>query len=233
MLPLFILWLIRRYHHSGKGLAVSKKSFETLRTQLPRYISIALIVALVLLTFNGHSQAKSLNYQIMRKGSKVGSLHFSQFVSAGMNYLEMESEVKTSFVFTFTAKVKEEAVYYSNGVLLRSSIYRKMNGSEKVNKQHHEANNQYIIHSGKDSVVTKNYPITYNMLSLYNEEPVNVSKVYSDIFETFLAIQKTGDHDYKIDLPDGNYNCYYYKDGVLNLVEVHNSLYSATIVLAK
>jgi hypothetical protein len=232
MLPLFIIWLIRR-HQSGKNFTASKKSFEKLRTDLSRYISIVMIIVLVLLTFNGHSQTRSLNYNIIRKGSKVGSLHFSQINTGGMNYLEMESEVTTSFIFTFTAKAKEEAVYYSNGVLLRSSIYRKMNGSEKVNKQHQEANNQYIIHSGKDSTVTKNYPITYNMLSLYNEEPVNIGKVYSDNFEIFITIQKTGEHQYKIDLPDGNYNCYYYKDGVLTLVEVHHSLYSANIVLAR
>jgi len=233
MLPLFIMWLIRRYHQSGKDAAASKNCVEKFRTGAGRHLSFAIIVILVLLSFNGHSQTTSLNYNIIRKGSKVGSLHFTQYNAAGMKYLEMESKVKTSFIFTFTAKVKEEAVYYSNGVLLRSSIYRKMNGTEKVNKQHLEANNQYIIHSGKDSAITKNYPITYTMLSFYNEEPVNIRQVYSEILETFLAIQKTGDHEYKIDLPDGNYNYYYYKLGILNLVELHHSLYSANIVLAK
>jgi len=232
MLPLFIMWLIRHYHQSGKNLPASKKNFEKFRTHLPRCISIVMIVVLVLLTFNGHPQTTSLNYNIIRKGSKVGSLHFTQFNAAGMNYLNMESEVKTSFIFTFTARAKEEAVY-SNGVLLRSSIFRQMNGSEKVNKQHQAANNQYVIHAGRNSAVTKNYPITYNMLSLYSSEPVNVDKVYSDNFEAFLAIEKISDHQYKITLPDGNYNYYYYKLGVLNLVEVHHSLYSANIVLAK
>jgi len=63
-------------------------------------------------------------------------------------------------------------------------------------------------------------------------EALNVDKVYSDIFETFIVIQKTGEHRYKITLPDGNYNYYNYKQGVLTLVEVHQSLYSANIVLA-
>jgi hypothetical protein len=231
MLPIFIIWLIRRYHQPAKSLIASTKNVKKFRNHLPRYISIALILVLLLFAFCSFSQTRSLNYQIFRNGDKVGSLHFTQSTVAGMNYLEMESEVKTRFIFTFTASAKEEAVY-SNGILLRSSIYRQMNGSEKANKQHQVANNQYIIHAGKKSGVIKNYPITYNMLSLYSVEPLNVDKVYSDNFETFLAIQKTGDHRYKITLPDGNYNYYSYIRGVLNLVEVHHSLYSASIVLS-
>jgi len=142
MLPLFIIWLIRRYRRPAKKA-------EKFKPHLPGYISIVLIITLLLIVFNGHSQTRALNYQIFRNGSKVGSLHFTQSTVAGMNYLEMESEVKVRFIFIFTASAKEEAVY-SNGILLRSSIYRKMNGSEKTNKQHQAANNQYIIHAGKN-----------------------------------------------------------------------------------
>jgi hypothetical protein len=143
----------------------------------------------------------------------------------------MESDVKTRFVFTFTAHASEEAVY-NNGILLRSSIYRRLNDSEKANKQHQVTDNrQYLIRTGKRSELTKTYPITYNMLSLYSKEPENISKVYSDNFQTFLAIEKVASHKYKITLPDGNYNYYYYKNGILNLVEVHHSFYSANIIL--
>jgi hypothetical protein len=227
MLPLFIIWLIRRYSRNAKN-----SSAQTLKLPgyLSRSVSIALIIALLLFAFNAYSQTQSLNYQIIRNGNKVGSLHFTQSTISGMNYLKVESEVKTRFIFSFTANAREEAVY-SNGVLLRSSIYRQLNGSEKANKQHQALNNQYIIHAGKNSVVKREYPITYNMLSLYSLEPLSIDKVYSDNFEAFLAIQKTGDHRYRINLPDGNYNNYYYKQGVLNLVEVHHSLYSASIVL--
>jgi hypothetical protein len=231
MLPLFILWLIRRYRLSAKDLPAASKNSEKFRRHLPKHTSIALILVLLLFAFNGHSQTRSLNYHILRNGSKVGSLHFTQSIVAGINYLEMESEVKTRFLFAFTISVKEEAVY-SNGILLRSSIYRQTNGNEKANKQHLVGNNQYIIQTGKNSAVVKNYPITYNMLSLYSMEPANVDKVYSDSFETFVSIQKMGEHRYKISLPDGSYNSYYYKQGVLTLVEVHHSLYSANIVLA-
>jgi hypothetical protein len=227
MIPVIIIWLIRRYKQNQKknktapGLKKSNTSFKV--------IAGALII-MQFATLNVFAQNKSLNYQIVRNGSKVGTLRFSETTSAGMDYLKMESDVKTRFVFTFIAHALEEAVYV-NGVLLRSSIYRQLNGNEKANKQHQASNRQYIVHKGKETEVLNNFPITYNMLSLYSKEPESVNKVYSDNFETFLAIQQPEPHKYKVTLPDGNYNYYYYKNGILNEIDVHHSMYSATITL--
>ena len=230
MIPVFIIWLIRRHRQNLKKSKKIPVAVQEVKKQLPHFETILLLILVLLLALKSNSQNRSLNYQILRNGNKVGSLHFSETATGDMDYLKMESDVKTRFIFSFTAHANEEAVYY-NGVLLRSSIYRMLNGNEKANKQHQAGNQQYIIHKGKSSEVTKNYPITYNMLSLYSKEPENVNKVYSDNFETFIAIQKTDAHKYKIELPDGNYNYYYYKDGVLNQVEIHHTLYSANIVL--
>ncbi len=231
MIPVFILWVILRYRQNQKKNNNETVAFKKSKILSSRMKSIFLIIAILLTGMKNYSQNKSFNYQILRNGNKVGTLHFSEMATGNMDYLKMESDVKTRFIFTFTAHANEEAVYY-NGVLLHSSIYRQLNGNEKANKQHQVDNRQYIIHKGKDDEIIKNYPITYNMLSLYSKEPENVSTVYSDNFETFITIQKTGVHKYKIILPDGNYNYYCYKDGILNLIEVHHSLYSASIVLS-
>jgi uncharacterized protein DUF6134 len=226
MIPVLIIWLIKRYRgkNKTKNVAVVSKNPE-------KYLRLLLVLLpLALLPIKGYSQNKALTYQIVRNGNKVGTLQFSETSVGDMDHLKMESDVKTRFVFTFTAHSNEEAVYY-NGVLLRSSIYRKLNGTEKVNKQHQADNKQYVIHAGERTEVTKNYPIKYSMLSFYSKEPENISEVYSDNFQRFIAIQKTDQHKYKITLPDGSYNNYSYKNGVLNLVEVHHSLYSANIVL--
>jgi hypothetical protein len=226
MIPVFIIWLIRRYkQNQKKNKAPGFKNSKTFST----LITGALII-MQFATLNAFSQNKSLNYQIVRNGNKVGTLRFSETTSAGIDYLKMESDVKTRFIFTFVAHALEEAVY-CNGVLLRSSIYRQLNGNEKANKQHQADNRQYIVHKGKETEVLKNFPITYNMLSLYSREPESISKVYSDNFETFLAIQQPEPHKYKVTLPDGNYNYYYYKNGILSQIEVHHSMYSANIIL--
>jgi len=228
MIPVAIVWLIRRY--MKKNNTKISDLLRQFKNHFPKFIAFLLLVILVLLSVTSKAQKRSLSYSIIRNGSKVGTIQFSQTTNGGMNYLNLESEVKTRFIFTFTAKAKEEAVY-SNGVLLHSSIYRQMNGSEKANKQHEAVNNQYVIHAGKKTETVKNYPITFNMLSLYTTEPVDIGKVYSDNFQTFLSIERSESHKYKITMPDGNYNYYYYQNGILKTVEVHHSLYSATIVL--
>jgi len=230
MIPVLIIWLIKHYRENNKGkMAVVAPKIA--KKYLPFVAAILLLVILLIFSTNSYSQNKTLNYQIIRNGDKVGSLLFSETSTGDLDYLKMESDVKTRLIFTFTAHASEEAVY-NNGILLRSSIYRRLNGTEKANKQHQATGNrQYLIRTGETSELTKTYPITYNMLSLYSKEPENISKVYSDNFQTFLAIEKAASHKYKITLPDGNYNYYYYKNGILNLVEVHHSFYSANIVL--
>jgi len=230
MIPVLIIWLIKHYRENNKGkMAVVAPKIA--KKYLPFVAAILLLVILLIFSTNSYSQNKTFNYQIIRNGDKVGSLLFSEISTGDLDYLKMESDVKTRLIFTFTAHASEEAVY-NNGILLRSSIYRRLNGTEKANKQHEATGNrQYLIRTGKTSEFTKTYPITYNMLSLYTKEPENISKVYSDNFQTFLAIEKAASHKYKITLPDGNYNYYYYKNGILNLVEVHHSFYSANIIL--
>lgn len=230
MIPVFIIWMIIRYREKRNTKKTAAILPNKPKKQLQPVTSILLLLLFLNVETKGYSQNKTLNYQIIRNGNKVGTLRFSETSTGDMDYLKMESDVKTKFIFTFTAHASEEAVY-SKGILLRSSIYRRLNGSEKVNKQHEANNRQYIIHAGERSEVAKAYPITYNMLSLYSKEPDGVSRVYSDNFQTFISIETLGLHKYRITLPDGNYNYYYYKKGVLAFVEVHHSIYTASIVL--
>ena len=230
MLPVIIIWMILRYRERKNIKKTAVITPGKPKKQFPPVTSILLLILFLNFETKGHSQNKVLNYQIIRNGTRVGTLSFLETSTGEIDHLKMESDVKTKFIFTFTAHASEEAVY-SNGILLHSSIYRKLNGSEKINKQHEVNNRQYIIHAGERSEVTNAYPITYNMLSLYSKEPESTSRVYSDNFQAFIAIEKLGLHKYKITLPDGNYNYYYYKNGVLSLVEVHHSIYTASIVL--
>ncbi len=198
----------------------------------PDYLLRQLVIAVVLsiVVMPGLSQSRSLNFQIIRNENKIGTVRFSENTSGTTDSLKMESNVKTRFIFTFIGFVLESATF-RNGVLSESSIYRKFNGDEKVNKQHRAMNSQYVISKGATSMVMKDYPITYNMLCLYSKEPVNISKVYSDNFEKFLSIQKVDTHKYRITLPDDNYNIYHYIDGVLNRVEVHHTFYTVDLIL--
>lgn len=191
---------------------------------------IFLLIVFLILNLSGTSQKKTLYFDILRNGNKVGMIVFSQSASGGVDSLRSESTVKTKLVRTVVAEAKETAVF-KDGILKESFIYRKLNGKEKANKKHRAVNGKYVITIGTQLSELDAYPITYNMLCLYSKEPVNIRKVYSDNHESSLKIEKIEDHKYKVILPDDNYNYYLYKDGVLNQVEIHRSLYSAKVVL--
>ena len=176
------------------------------------------------------AQEKKLTYNIKRNGDVVGNIRFVQNIAGNRTVLTLESEVNTRFIFSFKAKAKEEAIY-ENGIMTWSTIFRKLNGNIKADKKTKANGNAYTIYKGTKTETLKNYPIRYNMLSIYVTEPVSISKVYSDNFQQQVDIQKIADHHYKIKFPDGNYNEYFYANGICSKVEVHHTLYRATIEL--
>ena len=188
------------------------------------------LIVLLSVAISANAQEKKLEYNIKRNGDVVGTIHFIQRVAGSRTVLTMESEVNTRFIFNFTAKAKEETIY-DNGIMTWSSIFRKLNGNVKADKKTKAVGNAYTIYKGKKTETLKNYPIRYNMLSVYLTEPIDVSKAYSDNFQQQVDIQKIAAHHYKIKFPDGNSNEYYYTNGICSKVEIHHSMYRATIEL--
>jgi len=225
MIPTIIFFLLRRYkrHHPAKAERIELFIVKASKSILLIILSNA-IAAFAL------SQEKKLNYDIKRNGNIVGNIRFSQNSSGSRSILKMETEVKTRFILSFNAKAQEETVY-ENGIMISSSFYRKMNGNIKADKKTKVSGNSYTIFNGTKTETLNNYPIRYNMLSIYTLEPVNINKVYSDNFQQFLDIQKLALHHYKIKFPDGNYCEYYYINSICSKVEIHHSLYNATIEL--
>ena len=227
MIPTILFFLLKRYSRYQPAKA---ERIQLLVTKTGRTVFMILLCTAI--SAIASSQEKKLEYQIKRNGTVVGDVHYTQNSYGNRTKLMIESEVKTKFIFTFTAKAQEEAIY-DNGIMTWSFIYRKLNGNEKANKKTKAFGNSYTIFKGNKAESLNKYPIRYNMLSLYTTEPGSINQVYSDNFEQFIAIEKTAEHKYKIELPDGNYNNYYYENGVLSCIEVHHSLYSASIQLKK
>ena len=192
--------------------------------------NLSLLVVLLGTMISINAQEKRLEYNIKRNGDVVGNIHFIQGIAGNRTVLTMESEVNTRFIFNFKAKAKEEVIY-DNGIMTWSSIFRKLNGTIKVDKKTKANGSAYTVYKGSKKETLNNYPIRYNMLSVYIIEPLNITKVYSDNFQQQIDIQRVADHHYKIKFPDGNYNEYFYTNGVCSKIEIHHSMYSATIEL--
>jgi hypothetical protein len=176
------------------------------------------------------AQEKALSYTIKTDGQSVGTLNIMKAALGNKICYKLKSEVKTKFIFTYVANGIEEAVY-ENGILVYSSVYQKLNGKEKLNKQIKRSGDKYFVTEKGSQKFLPDTIIGFNMICLYSNEPVHTSQVFSDKFQKHLPIQKVGEHHYKVSFPGGHYNEYYYSNGVCTRIEVNHSLYNAIMEL--
>lgn len=192
------------------------------------------VVLLLLLTagmaFYAFSQERVLQYIIKRNGDAVGNLILRENKSPNRVTYNLQSAVKTSFLFAITVKAIEEAIY-ENGILTYSHFYQKVNSNERVNTEIQTSGKGYVVISKQEVKPLKSYPITCNLVCLYTTEPLHTARVFADKFQQFIAIENLGAHHYRITLPDGNYNEYFYQAGTCIKVKLNSTWFSAEMEL--
>lgn len=193
---------------------------------------VVAVLTLLFVTISLYAQNLSLEYAIIKQNKKVGTLSFSRISNKDGVTFKVESNVLTNMVVPVKVETQEMA-HYKNGILQYSSIYRKVNDKQKVNKQLRLKKNSYILTQGSKETSLDIYPIRNSMVGIFCQEPLHISTIYSDNYQQLISIQKTNEHQYKTLLPNGNYNYYYFKNGICYKVEVHHSLYSLQFVLNK
>lgn len=225
MIPAIILMLMRRFqrNYPQQFLVVKAKLFYAVKILF--FMAVAFL--LVLIT---KAQERNLDYTIKRNGNKVGKMNVREVKEGDKISLQLQSDIKTSFIFTFSAKGIEQAEY-NNGILVYSSVYQKLNGNEKVNKQIKYVNDTYIINNNGKEEKLVNVKIYYNLLCIYNHEPLQTVLIFSDKYQKFLPIYKIEEHHYRIKFPEGSTNDYWFEKGVCKKIEVDHTFYSAVMEL--
>ena len=197
---------------------------------------VARMVLLLLLTTGvmcyAFAQERVFQYVVKRNGDRIGDMVVKENKEGNRVTYKMQSAVKTSFLFTITARALEEAVY-ENGILTYSHFYQKVNSNERVNTEIQASRNGYVVISKQDVSALKSYPITYNMVRLYTTEPLHQASVFADKFQRFVSIETIHPHQYKITFPDGNYNEYQYQAGVCTLVKLNSTWFNAEMELKR
>jgi hypothetical protein len=175
---------------------------------------------------------QKLKYNVVQNNDVIGWLKLDKKDSANFSLIKFSSEIKKRLVILFTV-IEEQEALFQNGILTRSYVYRKINDDIKVNKQTIYTGDHYVIKNEKTSTPLMLNNIAYNQLSLYFREPNSINEVYSDHYERYLKIEKNGNENYTLKLPNGNKNTYYYSNGVCTKVKVEQSLFTIEFVLIK
>jgi len=195
-------------------------------------ISFLLIHFALFLSIVSFTQRSVLTYNVVQNNDVIGWLKLDKRDSSNSSFIKFSSEIKKRVVFLFTIIEKQEA-FFQNGIMTYSYVYRKINDNIKVNKFTTYVSGHYLVKKDKSSTPLMLNNIAYNQLSLYFYEPATIQQVYSDNYEQYLKIEKSGNQYYTLKLPGGNKNTYYYSNGVCTKVKVEQSLFTVEFILVK
>lgn len=228
MIPFLIYILLKKYRNQTWVKKVLEIS-EFLKTHIHRNFSIFLLSLLFLISIVSKAQNLQLNYKIIRSGNDIGRLQLEKKIVGDKSNLQLISEIKTHLFILITVSVKESSTF-ENGKLIHSSQFRKTNGITKLDKQTSFVTDKYeVMENGKKEKLSFPF-IGTNLLSMYFLEPIGTKLVYCDKLQCFIKVTKTHDGGYKIKLPDGNSNSFYYEGGICTKIKISNSFYSIEII---
>lgn len=191
------------------------------------FLMILLVVFMPILSI---AQNLQLNYKIVRNGDEIGWLKLEETTVGNKSVLLLVSEIKTKVVFPIAVFAKESSTF-EQGKLVCSFQIRMTNGSVKCDKQTRLVGNEYVVTENGKKKKLSFFTIETNLLSLYFKEPIDSKWVYCDNQQCFVKVVKTDDGGYKVQFPNGNVNCFYYKNGVCTKIQIVHSFYSAEIIL--
>ena len=171
-----------------------------------------------------YGQKGILEYDITNRGKSIGVAKLSAQTEGTNSSIKMDSDVEIRFIASIRIKMHEESIYQKDR-LMYSEGKRTVNGTNKLNNQTKASDNFYTIVNNGKATILRVPSINYNLLLFYYKEPVNIEKVYSDTFQQFVKIERIEPHHYKLQLPNGDFNEYYFKNGICKRVIIHSTFY--------
>jgi hypothetical protein len=176
------------------------------------------------------SQDQQLQYKIMLSGNEIGSMFISKSTAANNTRFSMKYNAKKHFIVSFEMSETHDEMFQNN-VMTNASVFRQVNGKTKINAQmNFEGTNCVIISEGKTSSIFVQ-PVSWSVLNLYFAEPEKITEAFSDSFQQMLKIENMDTHNYKIKLPDGNSNYFYYINGICTKEIINHSFYKIELML--
>lgn len=227
--------------HSIRYPAKNKRSFcsreeKNLAGKVPvaRFFITAfmLVLFMFLISCAVFAQHSLLDYKVKSGGNEIGWLRIERNDSGSATFIKLEFETKKSILQKFEISELQAAVF-RNGTMMQSFVYRKVNSDVKVNKYTVKSGNAYIADNKTytDHVLIDG--IEFNTLSIYFKEPVDIKQVYSDKYQQLLNIENLGNHSYKVKMPGGNVNYYYFTNGICTKVKAEQSFFTVEFILTK
>lgn len=190
---------------------------------------IVFVSLLFFLKMSSNAQSQTLSFEVRKNNSHIGNISITKRINSDTVVYDLFSKIKAKIILSFNVTGIEKTIY-KHGLLIYSSVYRKLNAKEKVNKElHFNAGKYRLVNSGRISTLPVS-KINTNLVLLYFNEPVNISQVYCDNQNSMANIVLIETGKYRVTFPDGSYNIFYYQNGKCKKVDVFASLYEVQLI---
>tara|TARA_R100000935_G_scaffold47506_1_gene71606 strand:+ start:272 stop:940 length:669 start_codon:yes stop_codon:yes gene_type:complete len=190
---------------------------------------IILSILSLLFVMNSDAQNNNLSFEVWKNKSHIGFISINEKIVSDSVVYDLSSEIKAKVLVKFEVSGVEKTIF-KNGMLVYSSVYRKLNSKEKVNKELLFIDGKYLLINGGRKRALSINKIRSNLVTLYFYEPINISLVYCDYHNAMASVILIEKGKYQVTFPDGSYNVFYYKNGKCKKVDAFTSLYEVQLI---
>ncbi|MFC4723388.1 DUF6134 family protein [Geojedonia litorea] len=226
MVPILILYTLKRL----KVISITDKNLSRIKSLLQKIFALVLLLILTSThALNNPIKEKPMVFQIMKNQKVIGTINMIKTVSGDSITYNSESNINAKFVLSFKIIGKEKSVF-RNGTLVYSSVYRTLNRKVKANHSIVQKNRTYNIKENNKTEVLNIPNIQQNLITLYFNEPNGIASVFCDNQKEMIDVSYLGDGKYKVEIANGKYNIFHYKNGACVKVEAVSPMFDVVLM---
>ncbi|MFG6686294.1 DUF6134 family protein [Mariniflexile sp. HNIBRBA6329] len=229
MIPVLILYVIKR---------LKKDSFLSKRIAGFKKLAIRLKLMFFLLVLTNSLAAsevpisKVITYNVLKNNVVIGTIKMNELMQGDSVTYTLESNIEAQYLLKFKITGKELSIF-KEGILIHSSVFRKVNNKVKSNHSISLKNGEYNLESfDKTSILDLN-PIKQNLVCMYFKEPLSVQNIFCDNLNKMVPVKAISNGVYKVEFSKGKYNLFHYKHGKCVKIEAFSPLFDVILIPAK
>ena len=225
MLPLLIFYVLKRHN----VIPVSEKRLLKFKTSIQKILVLVMLSVFTCAQgFNNPDKETPKVFQIVKNHKVIGTISMVRKVFGDSIIYDAESQINVRFLLRFKITGKEKSVF-RHGVLVYSSVYRELNNKVKANHVIARQGSSYSLNDNNKTEVLDINSIEQNLVTLYFQEPKNVTSIFCDNQKEMIQIKNLGQGKYKVEISNGKYNIFHYKDGKCVEVEAVSPMFDVIL----
>ena len=187
-----------------------------------------LCIALIF-TFSIQGQTQNNEFEIIHNGSSLGTLTASKQTDSTKTTYSSQTNIDYHLMVSITI-VYDFHLEFIGEELQLATCHVEVRGNERTQVKTVKSKDNYGFYSEGELEKSIDLPIKNTVVELLFEEPIGITKVYSEEQGEFQTIKKVGNHTYLKTASNGHKNTYYYENGVLQKSDVDSGVIAFSMV---